>query len=749
MVPPGVFPQGLGDSALSVSVVASNKRPNAGILASVTGDLLGGATSSIVAVAYGLSFASLIFAPPLLPWLGIGIVGTFLTMAVSATIMSMRGTFPFVVAGPDGATSAVTASLVAALVQRLNEVGPPDDLLAPIMIIMALGTALTGLLLCALGFLRAGAAVRFVPFPVIGGFLAATGAMVVSGGIRVIAEHQLSVANLGLFLSEAVLLKLAAAGAVVLVLSYAVRRSRSPYIMPVTVLVGIVAAHLFLVLSGVPLEQAQEQGWMFKAAGRNALELDWNLEDLRQFPWQVLPSLAGDLLAMVFVTTITMLLNTNGIEFVVRGEADLQRELKVIGVANLVSAALGGYVACTSLSRTALNYAAGGRGRLSGLIVAAVSTLILLAGTDFVAHIPRFVLGGLLLFLGGSMMYRWLVASIHRISWLDYASLLLVMAIILQWGFIAGVLIGVVISCITFALSAGRVNAIKFSFDGSEYQSSLDRSPEQLAILAAAAGQIQGVILHSYLFFGSASRLYDYVKALFVRRPDCRFLIFDFRLVTGVDSSAMHSFDQIRQAADKVGARLVLVNLTPKLRLAFGPLIAADDLVSDDLDHALELCENAVIQERMTEHAEGRDLVAWLTEALGSADYAQALARSCERLDVRQGEIIARQGEPADSMHFIVRGRVGIVVGVEGASHRVRSLGSHTTIGEMGLITGRPRSATMEAEADSILYLLPRAAFDRINEENPALSRAILTYTISVMAERLRFASNVISVLRR
>jgi SulP family sulfate permease len=734
---------------LDVGVAEKTKKPTAGIWTSVTGDLLGGATSSIVAVAYGLSFASLIFAPPLLPWLGIGIVGTFLTMAVSAAIMSTRGTFPFVVAGPDGATSAVTASLVAALVARLTEIGLPDDLLAPIMITMALGTALTGLLLCALGFLRAGAAVRFVPFPVIGGFLAATGALVVSGGIRVIAEHRPSIANLGLFLDEAALLKLAAAGAVAIVLAYAARRSRSPYIVPVTVLAGIVAAHLFLRLSGVSLEQAQDAGWMFKAIGRTALELDWNVEDLRLYPWQVLPSLAGDLLAMIFVTTITMLLNTNGIEFVVRSEADLQRELKVIGVANLVSAALGGYVACTSLSRTTLNYAAGGRGRLSGLVVAAVSALVLMAGTDFVAYIPRFVLGGLLLFLGGSMMYRWLVASLQRISWLDYGSLLLVTAIILKWGFIAGVLIGVVISCMTFALSAGRVNAIKFSFDGSEYQSSLDRSPEQLAILAAASGQIQGVILHSYLFFGSASRLYDYVKALFERRPDCRFLIFDFRLVTGIDSSAMHSFDQIRQAADKAGARLVLVHLTPRLRLAFGPLIAMNDWVSDDLDHALERCENALIEERLAESAEGRDLVAWLSEALGSADYAEELARSCERLDVRQGEIIARQGEPADSMHFIVRGRVGIVVGVEGATHRVRSLGSHTTIGEMGLITGRPRSATMEAEADSILYVLPRAAFDQLNEQHPALSRALLTYTISVMAERLRFASNVISVLRR
>ena len=94
---------------------------------------------------------------------------------------------------------------------------------------------------------------------------------------------------------------------------------------------------------------------MFNPTGTAALSLNWDIDDLRLFPWRIIPSLSGDLLAMMFVTSITMLLNTSGIEFVVRREADLQRELKTIGVANLVSAAVGGYVGCTSLSRTTLN----------------------------------------------------------------------------------------------------------------------------------------------------------------------------------------------------------------------------------------------------------------------------------------------------------------------------------------------------------------------------------------------------------
>jgi SulP family sulfate permease len=489
---------------------------------------------------------------------------------------------------------------------------------------------------------------------------------------------------------------------------------------------------------------------MFNPPGTVALALDWSRDDLRMFPWRVLPSLSGDLAATVFVTTITMLLNTNGVEFVVRREADLERDLKAIGIANLASAALGGYVGVTSLSRTTLNHAAGGRGRLSGFVVAAMAGGVLLLGSGFIAYIPKFALGGLLLSMGGNLIYKWLADSLRRISWLDYGLLLLVAIIIVQSGFIAGLLIGIAIGCVTFAVSASRVGAIKFSFDGSEYQSSLDRGADHIAILSAHSGEIQGVVLHSYLFFGSANHLYKHVKHLFGRLGECRFLVFDFRLVTGMDSTAVHSFAQIKQAASEAGAKLVLVDLTPEIRRNLAPLVTADDIFADDLDHALELCENAIVAAYSKHDQESRDLTAWLTQALGNARHAEELAECCERLEVQAGTIVARQREPADSMHFIVSGRIGIVVSLEdGTSSRVRSLGAHTTIGEMGLITGKLRSATIQAEADSVLYVLSRTAFDRLNNDNHALSRALLAYVISVMAERLRFASNLIGVLRR
>jgi SulP family sulfate permease len=232
----------------------------------------------------------------------------------------------------------------------------------------------------------------------------------------------------------------------------------------------------------------------------------------------------------------------------------------------------------------------------------------------------------------------------------------------------------------------------------------------------------------------------------------CRATLFDFRLVTGIDSSATHNFAQIKEAATETGARLVLVNLAPEQRRVFhtNRLDTEDVILASDLDHALESCEEAIIKAHQPDDSEGRSLEGWLTNALGSADYAGPLSQRCTRREVKAGHDIARQGEPSDSMHFILQGRVGVFVGKDGDRIvRVRSLGRHTMIGEMGLITGRPRSATIRAEVDSVLYELPRSAYDDLVEQNPEVAQALLKFVIEVMSERLSFANRAMSALQR
>jgi SulP family sulfate permease len=735
---------------MAVEVAAGRALTGLGLRA-VLRDVLAGAICSILSVAYCLSYAALIFSGLLANWLSYGIAATFLSAAIAAAIIALRSSFPFAIAGPDTSTSAVTATLAASTAAHLVAEGNAN-LLPSTLIVVALATAATGILLCVLGYAKAGRAIRFVPYPVIGGFLGATGWFMISGAVQLITDQRLKLATIETFADGAIIAKLAAGLAVAFILQALLSRWTNAFVLPAILVAALLAIHVALPIAGFSLAEAQVAGWMFQSQPTASVVSPWQPAELRAFPWTALPWLTGDVLAVMFVTTISLLLNITGVEMATRRDGDINRELRALGIASLLSSACGGYVSCLSLSRTALAHSVGATGRLAGLTVAAISATALFVDPGFLGYVPKYALGGLLFFAGGRLFYRWLVTSALQLQVLDYLSLVVIAVIILRWGFIAGVLIGVVIGCATFALSASRVNAAKFSFDGSEYRSSVDRSPIELSLLTAYGGELQGITLQSYLFFGSTSRLYEQVKTLLASRPECRFLLFDFRLVTGIDSSAMHNFAQIKEAATETGARLVLVNLAPEQRRVFhtNRLDTEDVIVASDLDHALESCEEAIIKAHQPDDSEGRSLEGWLTNALGSAEYADQLAQHCTRQEVKAGHDIARQGEPPDSMHFILQGRVGVFVGKEGDRIvRVRSLGRHTMIGEMGLITGRPRSATIRAEVDSVLYELPLNAYHDLVEQNPEVAQALLKFVIEVMSERLSFANRAISALQR
>ena len=715
-------------------------------------DVLGGGAASVLTVTFGLSYALIIFAGPLAPFLSYGVAATFISSAVLAATIALGSSLPFAIAGPESSTAAMTGILASSLVERMMSTDPSASLLAPVLMTLGLASVATGIVLCGFGVSRMGRAIRYVPYPVVGGFLGATGYLILLGAVRVITGQRPQLATLEQFAGIQTLSELAAACLMALVLYLTWHRSRTPFGLPVILIGGVIAAHIAFWLAGISPAQAQASGWTFQPPPHVNFMLPWNADEIGRYPWYAVPDLLGNLIAVIFVTATSTLFNTAGVEVAVDREANLERELNVTGLANMLSGAFGGYTGCISISRSVLNFNTGASGRLSGLTVAAISALMLVFAPMLLGYMPKFVLGGLLIYLGADQLHKWIVQSRRRLSFTEYLSLLAIIVIIVQWGFIAGILIGVVIGCTTFALSAARIDSIKYSFDGSEYRSSLDRSRDDQAVLAAHGGKIQGLNLQSYLFFGSANRLYQHVKALLARHPECRYLVFDFKLVTGIDSSAAYSFAQIKRTAQDRGIKLVLVHLAPAAEKALrsSEFISKEVAIVPELDHALEWCENEIITQHQGLEQEEANLRDWFAQILGSEDDTLELIGRCERLEVDAGETIVNAGDAAESMHFILDGRVGIMVPADqGGVTRVRSLGRYTTIGEMGLVSHAPRSATIQAEVASILYVLSARQFETIKSENPALGQKLLTYFVTVMAERLTFANRTIAVLRR
>jgi hypothetical protein len=257
----------------------------------------------------------------------------------------------------------MTGILASSLVERMMSTDPSASLLAPVLMTLGLASVATGIVLCGFGVSRMGRAIRYVPYPVVGGFLGATGYLILLGAVRVITGQRPQLATLEQFAGIQTLSELAAACLMALVLYLTWHRSRTPFGLPVILIGGVIAAHIVFWLAGISPTQAQASGWTFQPPPHVNFLLPWNADEIGRYPWYAVPDLLGNLIAVIFVTATSTLFNTAGVEVAVDREANLERELNVTGLANMLSGAFGGYTGCISISRSVLSFNSGASGR--------------------------------------------------------------------------------------------------------------------------------------------------------------------------------------------------------------------------------------------------------------------------------------------------------------------------------------------------------------------------------------------------
>src|SRR5690606_29962704 len=247
-------------------------------------------------------------------------------------------------------------------------------------------------------------------------------------------------------------------------------------VLPAALTIAGVAAHLALLAAGLGEQEARATGFLFDPGGgarTGILPVD---SSIFRIDWMLLLPVAGNMVAVALMAVISVLLNSTGMELVERTDSDLDRELKVHGAANALSGLLGGLVAHLSLSNTMLNRAAGGRTRLSGAVVGVVAAAALVAGTQAMGLIPIFLLCGLLLQIGAKLLWDWLWRVRQHLPRRDWLIAAAIVAIAAAFGFVQGVLFGLVASCVIFALDVSRVGVIRRQFTLDQRPSIVVRS---------------------------------------------------------------------------------------------------------------------------------------------------------------------------------------------------------------------------------------------------------------------------------
>ncbi|MGC4118427.1 MAG: cyclic nucleotide-binding domain-containing protein [Myxococcales bacterium] len=116
-----------------------------------------------------------------------------------------------------------------------------------------------------------------------------------------------------------------------------------------------------------------------------------------------------------------------------------------------------------------------------------------------------------------------------------------------------------------------------------------------------------------------------------------------------------------------------------------------------------------------------------------------SLARICSIRSLTPGQTLCREGDPGDGLFLLVTGRASVTKRTgSSAEERLGELGPLTVIGEISLLDGMPRSATVTALEESTAWHLPRASFQAMRDRLEPCAIKIIRYLANVLCQRLR-----------
>ena len=727
----------------------------AGPPASAVTEISAGIVASLVTLSHCLSLSALIFAGELQSGLGYGLWAFLAGTTVACILVALCATMPPMIAGPRNPPIAVISVLAATISGHvLAGGGSSADAVRHVLIGFAIATLLTGLVMWLLGRLQLGGAVRFVPFPVIGGFLAASGWFLITGALRVATGREIGPADLMAGLPPVDAMKIAVAVVFVGVVQ-ALRRWRGgSSTLPFAFFLAAVLIDVVLWYIGA------RAGWYLPSGSTAQPWAPMAPALLIGIDWHILVKAGTEIGSVVGVATIALLLDVSTLEAQRAQTAAMDDEFRVNGLANVVIAPLGGVVMGMAPNASRLVDQLGGRTRLSGVSAGLFIGAILASGLDVTALVPTPVLGGLLLFLGLGVMKDALWPAPEQRSRLDLMLALVIMFAIVRFGYLTGVVLGLVGACMTFAFRYSRIGVIRRHATRAHFAAPVERALEAQALLAREGERIHVLWLAGYIFFGSSNGVFEQIRRLAgeTHGQGSRWIVLDMSGVTGLDASAMLSFVKLRNWAGANGVHLAYAALPQRLRRRFalaglGMVTAAGDDGSfgfSSRSEALEWCEQGLLRETNPEGGEegSEAFGAWLGRELGDVPSRRLIERYLVRRELAAGETICAQGEAADTIDLVASGSIAVTVRDDaGRDVRVRRMTGRTVVGEMGFFRHIDRSATVSAERPTRVYTMSFKNYAEMVRSEPALATVFLEFIVRALSDRVEFATKEIAVL--
>ena len=721
------------------------------------GDGWGGLAAMLVALPSAIAFGVAIFSPLAGSLVAQGALAGMLGAMALGILAPIFGSRSRLISAPSAPAAAVLAALATTFTGQGGDA-------ATVLVQIALIGLLTGGIQIGFGFAGIGRLIKFIPYPVVSGYLSGVGLTIIGGQLPKFLGAPAGSGLLDALRTPSAWTwqSLLVGSIVIAVMVFVPRLTR---VVPAAILALLAGtfAYLALALIDPALLTVDNNplliGELHKGDAGFGATLEQHWLALRGLGLTEVIAVAAPALTLAALLSIDTLKTGLVLDTMTSSHHDPDRELLGQGVGNIVASVIGGVPGSGTMGATLVNLSSGARTWRSCLLAGVFSLLAMLLLSPLIAWVPIATLAGILMVIGARMIDR------HSLSFfftpdtrLDFAVILSVILVAVFGNLIAASGVGVALAIILFIREQTRSSIVRHRIEGHEIVAKRTQAVQEMRGIQREAGDIVVFELQGSLFFGTASQLQT---ALEPEADHRKYVLLSMRRVQSLDVTATHVLEQIKDRLEQHSGFLVFCDIPKGLPsgLKMKRFLKETGVVRPtnsaftftQLEDALEWIES------QEEGAAGSGAAAAATIELPampflagcSEEALSALSAAVEIRLIKAGKKVFKAGTDGDALFFIRRGLVKLTVPInKKESYHLATCGPGDLIGDMGFMEVGRQAMDAMALIDADVYVLPRERFEVLAVDHGDLSVALIGTLAHNLAVRLHAAITEVQVLR-
>ena len=525
------------------------------LFSNVKGDFFGGITAGIVALPLALAFGIQAFSgvtDPSAASLGayVGLTGAMLLGFFAALFGGTHSQ----ISGPTGPMTVVTATLVTGAWTASN------GSISEVMLSMALAAIFCGIFQILFGLIKIGKYVRYIPYPVLSGFMSGIGVIIILQQIYPLLGQskggsmiELLVGLPGAVASTSITALLLGVATVAIIYLFPLLTKKVPSTLVALVVMTVVS--LFIDMDGVATIGKIPSGIpmpFFAKEGVSLAGINWGA---------VLMAAIVPGLTLAGLGSIDTLLTSVVADNITKTKHNSNRELIGQGIGNAVAGLFCGLPGAGATMRTVVNVKSGGRTQLSGMVHALLLLAIMLGLGSVVQYVPLSVLAGILITVGVGIIDFRGFKDLPKIPRADAVVLIVVFLVTVFVDLLTAVGIGMVIACVLFMKRASDL--VEGGYSSQEMTNFDKESPwaDEGGMPDTVAHQIYVQRLNGPIFFGTINKFKEVMQTV----PDsAKIVIIRMRLVSFMDQSGLYAMEEAIKDLQARGVQVLMTIIQPQ-----------------------------------------------------------------------------------------------------------------------------------------------------------------------------------------